>query len=199
MDKSDSRLKKASIFLSKVALFLFVLFINFKLERLFLNSIVDSYIESITLFIMLVVISIIIFIIIFFQRNLFKNMDIIFELIILSIVGCLAQQLSFAHKSSSFFNDYLGFTLLLPLFGSIMHIIYHKFYIQNRVLFTTISSVLALLVLVTNYMIYPLFGGSTDKMYGTIILYGAFPMMIIGLIYAFYFIKVFGNMKRDKL
>ena len=63
-----------------------------------------------------------------YKRNF---LTIILELVILMIIGFIIQQSTYAHLpcnqnfteySPDIFNDYLGFTILLPLFGFIFHL-----------------------------------------------------------------------------
>jgi len=113
------------------------------------------------------------------------------ELIVFTILGFMLQQLSYGSgHSSSFFNQYIGFTLFFPLFVLLMYSVHSIFKIKSNTLTTFISLFLALVVHVANFLIYPaLNAGRTEQMYGLILVYGIPPTIIVGLIYSFYFIK----------
>ena len=121
-------------------------------------------------------------------------MTIASELIFLALIGLMIQQSSYGGQYGiGFFNNYLGFTLFLPILGFIMHFLYSKAYIKTKFSIITISIIISTVLHVLNFFLYPLLGGHTTKFYGIILIFGLPIAIVFGIIYALYFIKGFFN------
>jgi len=119
---------------------------------------------------------------------------VVSELALLAFIGFVIQKSSYGgHHYVGFFNRYLGFTLFLPIFGSIMHFLYNRSYIQTKFSITTTSIIITIAIHVLNFILYPLVGGRAEQMYGIILIFGLPIAIIFGSIYAIYFIKTFFN------
>ena len=127
-----------------------------------------------------------------FRNNSLKD-TLLFELIILAFIGFVIQQSSYgdAPYDTGIFNEYLGFTLLLPIFATSMHFLYNKSYIKAKFSITIVSILLAIAIHVLNFILYPLVGGHAEQMYGIILIFGLPLAVVFGIIYAIYFIKIF--------
>ena len=123
-----------------------------------------------------------------------KHMHIsIEELIALSVIGFILQQLTYGSAPqtphTNIFNTYFGFTLLLPLFGTLMHFLISYFSLQKSSDITIISIVLSVLFHFAYFMIYPKIGGIHSEMYGIVFIFGLPIAIVFGLVYAIYFNK----------
>jgi hypothetical protein len=125
----------------------------------------------------------------------YTTTKIVSELALLAFIGFVIQQSSYgdAPYYTGIFNEYIGFTLFLPIFGSIMHFLYNRSYIQTKFSITITSIIIAIAIHVLNYILYPLVGGHAEQMYGIILIFGLPIAIIFGSIYAIYFIKTFFN------
>lgn len=112
------------------------------------------------------------------------------ELIALSVIGFILQQLTYGSApQTNIFNEYFGFTLLLPIFGTLMHFLISRFTLQKSSVITTISIALSVLFHFAYFMIYPKIGGTHSEMYGIVFIFGLPFAIVFGLAYTIYFNK----------
>jgi len=125
-----------------------------------------------------------------------KILIIFLELFILTLIGFYIQQITYANlacnmsfttDSTNIFNDYLGFTILLPLFG----LLFHSFRIKNKVLIVFISIIMAIIVHITNFYLYQYFGGNMEQLFNLVFIFWIPIAILLGSIYAFFFIKFY--------
>ena len=128
-----------------------------------------------------------------YTENHNKTMKIASELVFLALIGFIIQQSSYADAPyyTGIFNEYIGFTLLLPVLGGMMHFLYNKSYLKTKSSIITISIILSIAIHILNFILYPLVGGHAEQMYGIILIFGLPIAIVFGIIYAIYFIKGF--------
>ena len=104
------------------------------------------------------------------------------------ILGFIAQRISLSDASSNpgFFNNYLGFTILIPLFLGLFILFLHFSRLKSKFLITLFSIILFEGVMILNFTLYPLFGGPTSEMYAIMYYLGFMPALVIGLVYGLY-------------
>ena len=114
---------------------------------------------------------------------------ILLEILFLVFLGFYVQQVTYATApyDVGIFNKYLGFTLFFPLFG----ILFHSFRIKKKSTVVFVSILMAILIHIINFMLYPTVGGHAEQMYGLILLFGCPLAILFGIIYAIYFIKFY--------
>jgi len=128
-------------------------------------------------------------------KNYNTTAKIVSELALLAFIGFIFQKSSYADAPyyTGIFNEYIGFTLFLPIFGTVIHFLYSKSYIKTKFYITTVSIIISIAIHVLNFTLYPLVGGHAEQMYGIILIFGLPLAILFGIIYAIYFIKVFFN------
>ncbi len=111
------------------------------------------------------------------------------SLITISIfLGFIAQKIfvSDASRNAGFYNSYLGFTLLIPLFVAIFIGFLNLTKLKNKFGVTILGAILFVIIGMVNMILYPIFGGPTSEMYGLIIIFVVPPAFIIGILYGLY-------------
>ncbi|MFA5174026.1 MAG: hypothetical protein WC438_02495 [Candidatus Pacearchaeota archaeon] len=101
------------------------------------------------------------------------------------ILGFVAQSffISDASRNVGFFNKYLGFTILIPLFVFLFVIYLQISKIKSKISIIILSIIMFEIILILNMKLYSLSGGPTSDMYGIIFFIGFIPALIIGLFY----------------
>ena len=85
---------------------------------------------------------------------------------------------------------YLSLSLLLILYIFLVRYIIEIFHIQKPLFILAISTILLNILALIDFLLYPLFGGSTGQMYGVVFIYGFYPIStILGILYGIYLYK----------
>jgi hypothetical protein len=130
-----------------------------------------------------------------------KKHVFLIELIVLALIGFIEQQATYAssYHYHGFFNEFLGYTLLLPFFAILMHRIIIVHHIYNKFSIIAISIGLSILVHFINFILYPMVGGKAEQMY-FIALFESLPFAILfAVLYGAYLIKYIGLLKFSKV
>lgn len=111
------------------------------------------------------------------------------SLITISIfLGFISQKIfvSDASRNPGFYNSYLGFTILIPIFIALFVGFLNLTKIKNKFGITILGAFLFVIIGIVNMILYPIFGGPTSEMYGLIIIFVIPPSFIVGILYGLY-------------
>lgn len=125
-------------------------------------------------------------------RSLIRSLSL--ELIVLASIGLIVQNIFL--PGGSFYNNYLGFSLLFPLYALIFSWLIEFFKLKNKLYIIAMSVLLLAVVTFINITLYPIMGGATGQLFGFWALFVIMPVISLplGLLYGAY--KLYTNRKK---